>query len=220
MAPIYAATFEAGNVTGTDGFSTSGPTSPTIDTTSKIKGANSARFNAASAVNIQANITGLSLSEAWVSFYMVWNSLVTASVRLLNCTDSASRGDLRPISGGKIELRNGSTLIGTSATTFVAGTLYRIGFHEKQGSTASSTDGVLELYIAQGDADFGAPEVTSSTQVTTNNAITQFSFGNTNSTATAVDFWIDDIRIDNAQFASPSIEWLHMIDPAFALKVQ
>ncbi|MFN8505603.1 RHS repeat-associated core domain-containing protein [Kouleothrix sp.] len=102
-----------------------------------------------------------------------------------------------PTSSGTLQLKSGSTTLGTSAA-LSANTLYRIGIHQKKGTGA---DGVLEAFLAVGDAAFGAAFASSASQTFTSQA-SKLVVGATNSNA--VDATFDDIRLDSAAMPGPS----------------
>jgi hypothetical protein len=106
-------------------------------------------------------------------------------------------GNLQLTSSGALQLRNGSTQIGSNSATLSVGTLYRIGIHQKKGAGGNA---VLEAYLAVGSAAFGSPFASSTTGSFTTQA-TQFRLGAT--TATAVDIVVDDIRLDTAAMPAP-----------------
>ena len=99
-------------------------------------------------------------------------------------------------SNGTLTLKDGSTTIGSSAA-LSTNTLYRIGVRQASGSGT----GVLQAYVATGDAAFGTAFASSTTE-TISNPAAEVRIGATNSSA--VDLTVDDIRLDSAAMPGPS----------------
>jgi hypothetical protein len=68
--------------------------------------------------------------------------------------------------------------------------VYRIGLHQKRGS---GSDAVLETYLDEGDAPFGAPFASSSTETLTT-PVKRVEVGATN--GITLDAAFDDIAVD------------------------
>lgn len=100
---------------------------------------------------------------------------------------------------GKITLRSSTTSLGASSTALTAGTVYRIGIHQKKGT---GSNGVLEGFLATGDAAFAAPFATNSAQTFTTQADSVQIGSSTGTVATAT---FDDIRLDTGAMPGPSI---------------
>ncbi|MCC6746719.1 MAG: hypothetical protein IT371_03615 [Deltaproteobacteria bacterium] len=93
--------------------------------------------------------------DLYVTFTMRLEELPPGTTRFLNVSASGSSlGNLQLRSSGKIVLRLSSDTVGYEVGPLVVGTLYRLGLHQRAGS---GKDGVLEAYLAVGDAPFGAP---------------------------------------------------------------
>ena len=189
-------TFEAGSLTGTSGFgSTSGTV--TLETASPIKGADSMTINGANSIGTQAYTA---TDEIFISLYVRLPAIPTSQVRVIRITDGGtSVGAITLDTTGKITLRSSTTSLGASSTALTAGTVYRIGIHQKKGT---GSNGVLEGFLATGDAAFAAPFATNSAQTFTTQADSVQIGSSTGTVATAT---FDDIRLDTGAMPGPSI---------------
>jgi hypothetical protein len=189
-------TFEAGSLTGTSGFgSTSGTV--TLETASPIKGADSMTINGANSIGTQAYTA---TDEIFISLYVRLPAIPTGQVRVIRITDGGtSVGAITLETTGKITLRSSTTSLGASSTALTAGTVYRIGIHQKKGT---GSNGVLEGFLATGDAAFAAPFATNSVQIFTTQADSVQIGSSTGTVATAT---FDDIRLDTGAMPGPSI---------------
>ena len=188
MTTLFTTTLESA-ITGTNGFSSLVGSYPTLDTSAALKGAQSAYWP--NVTSGYGRLTpGAAQSTVYVSFYLKLDS--ASAARFWRCEDSAGATaiNLQLTTGGALRLRNGSTVIGTAATTIAVGTLYRIGVKVvASGTPGVSADGVAELYVATGDTAFGAAQVSSSAQVL--NTVAKIDIGATNSTL--FEARVDDI---------------------------
>jgi hypothetical protein len=183
-------TFENGSLTDASTGADAVVGTAALESTSALAGSFAATINTTSGY-LREDIAAS--SELFVSFVLRPNALTGANARIaLISNGSTSVGNLYLSSSGALQLRNGSTVIGSSSAPLVAGTLYRVGLHQKQGTGG---DALLEAYVAVGDAPFGAPFAFSASQSFTSQA-TRFSLGATNSNA--VNLTVDDIRLDTA----------------------
>src|SRR6266545_4557223 len=73
---------------------------------------------------------------------------------------SSTVGSLYLNSSGTLTLKNNGATIGSASAALSAGTLYRIGIRQSSGSG----NGVLQAYLATGDAAFGSPFASSSAE--------------------------------------------------------
>jgi RHS repeat-associated protein len=190
-------TFEGGSLldstTGVD--STSGTVN--LETSAPLKGSYSATIPNNSTGYLTENFTGV--DELFVSFYVKPASFPASSARIAQIQNSGTTvGTIYLTSAGILQLKNGTTTIGSAGTALTAGTVYRIGLHQALGS---GSDGVLEAFVATGDAAFGTPFASSATQTFTTQA-SKFVFGATNSNAVNATF--DDILLDSAAMPGPS----------------
>jgi len=99
---------------------------------------------------------------------------------------------------GALQLRNGTTSIGSQTAPLAVGTVYRIGIHQKSGTGG---DAILEGYLAVGDAPFGAPFAVTTTGPWTTLA-SKLQVGTT--TSTALDGIFDDIKLDTGAMPVPN----------------
>lgn len=203
MTTLFTTTLETA-LTGTNGFSSVGASAPTLDTASTIKGAQCARWNAATS-GVGTLQPAADQSTVYFSFYIKINAHVAAP-RFVRAVDNAGVTSINLVINNtgtpSVKLRNGSTTIGTSATQLAAGTIYRIGIKIVKNSGVGVADGIAELYIATGDTAFGAAQVSNNTQII-DNQIDKIEVGPTN--GVAIDCWMDDlIWSDSAMPAASS----------------
>jgi hypothetical protein len=107
-------------------------------------------------------------------------------------------GNIVLTTAGKLRLRNGSTNIGLDTAVLTLGATYRVALHQKKGT---GTNALLEAYLSS-DGTFTAPFAASAGETFTS-AATRFQIGATSSTAVAIT--VDDITLDTAAFAAPSL---------------
>lgn len=190
MTTLFTTTLETA-LTGTNGFSSVGA-NPTLDTASTIKGAQCARWTAATS-GVGTLQPASDQNAVYFSLYFKANSY-PAAPRFMRAVDSAGVTSINLVinstSTPSVKLRNGTTTIGTSATQLTAGTIYRIGVKIVKNSGVGVADGVAELFIAVGDTAFGAAAAASSAQVL-DNPIDKIEVGPTN--GVAIDAWMDDL---------------------------
>lgn len=206
MTRLKDLTFESGATTGSDAF-TSVTGSPTIDTSGKIKGPNSFRCNWAAASNVYGRCDFTASSPMYVSFYLVLGAAPAATFRLLNGQNSVSQFDVRLTATPTIQFRNGGSTLYTSPT-LSTNTIYRFGIYYKCETTQGvTTDGVMEVYSASGDDDFGAYKARNGaiTMATSNAGLSRIDFGMSNAASASGDLYFDDIRIDDAIMPGASL---------------
>jgi hypothetical protein len=184
-------TFESGaliNATmGVD--STSG--SVTLNSSTPLKGSYSASLTNASSSSLQENFTAA--DDVYVSFALRIDALPSTSARIAFLSNAGTTiGNIQLMPDGKLQLRNGSTTIGTSTAALSTGTTYRVAIHQKKGAGGNA---VLEAYLANDGAAFGSPFAASAAGTWTTPA-DRLRFGATSGGALTVTF--DDISIDTA----------------------
>jgi hypothetical protein len=182
-------TFENGSLTDPSSGADAIVGTVSLQQSTPLKGLSSASIPNVSSGYLREDFTGT--DELFVSFYMRVTSFPATARLALISNGGTSTGSIYLNSNRTLTLRNGGSVIGASSPALTAGTLYRIGLHQKKGSGG---DAVLEAFVASGDAAFGAPFASSATQSFTTQA-TRFSLGATNSNA--VDVTVDDIRLDS-----------------------
>jgi hypothetical protein len=190
-------TFEAASLTGTSGFgSTTGTV--TLETGSPLKGADSMTIATGTSYGTQSYTA---TDEIFISLYVRIGAIPAGQVRLLRIASGSTTLGVITLekTTGAITLRNGTTAVGVASAPLTPGTLYRIGFHQKKGA---GSDAVLEGFIATGDAAFGAPFASSSTQTLTTQT-DSVQIGAT--TGTAGNMTLDDIRLDTGSMPGPSV---------------
>lgn len=204
MTRLKDATFEGASLTGTNGF-TSTTGSPTLDSTSKVRGTYSARTNWASATNMNGTISGLNEPEIWFSFYIYVAALpTTGAPRVVTVSNGSTQFNITLNSSGVLTARLNTSNQAPSIGTVSLNTAYRVGVHLKVSTAAGNSDGVMDVYFATGDAAFGSPILTTSSVLmnTTNANFSSITFGMNNGVATTGDVYWDSIRIDNVSMPS------------------
>ena len=195
LARVKDITFEAGSLTGSSGFGSITGT-PSLETASPLKGADSMTISTGTSYGTQ---TYTATDEIFLSLYIRLAAIPSAQVRVVRITDAGtSVGALTLETTGKLTLRNGSTSLGATTAALTPGTLYRIGIHQKRGT---GSNGMLEGFVATGDANFGAAFASSGTQTFTTQA-DSVQIGAT--TGTAGSFTVDDVRLDTGAMPGPS----------------
>jgi hypothetical protein len=194
--------FEGGSLTGADGADKV-LGGPTLDTTSQITGQGSARFAGVANSYLSTQITAA--DDLNVAFNLKLNALPTNDVRLLLVTTVFSTtGTLLIRSNGTICLKYGNYWAGgalansCTTTPLALNTIYRLGLHQIRGTGA---DGILEGFIAVGNAPFGAPFVRNTTGTWTFRA-DRVDIGTT--TNVPFDAWMDDIKLDGGILTVPA----------------
>jgi len=197
-APIKTITFESGSLldasTGVD--STSGTVN--LETTAPPKGSFAATIANNATGFLTENFSGV--DDFYVSFYLKPASFPAGARIALIQNSGTTVGNLVLTSSGTLQLRNGSTTIGSASAALSANTLYRVGLHQRTGTGG---DGLLEAFVASGDGAFGTPFASSSTQSFTSQA-SKFMFGATNPNAVNATF--DDIKLDSVAMPGPSVD--------------
>jgi hypothetical protein len=184
-------TFENGAlVHATSGVdSTSG--SVALETSAPLKGSYSTTLVNVTSAYLQDGFTAA--DDVYVSFALRVNALPTSSARIILLSNNGtSVGNIQLMPDGKLQLRNGSTTIGTTIGALNLGTIYRVGIHQRNGSGSNA---VLEAYLANDGTSFGAPFATNASGTWTTPA-DRVRFGATAGGALSATF--DDIKIDTA----------------------
>lgn len=205
MAQLGAArTFEAGTLTGTDAFDAMTGTELSVTTSAPLKGTRSvlSTWVAGSSYGTFNATTFTASGKATLYGYLYLNvsALPSAEQRLvLGLNGTTNLLQIAIMSTGALQLYSGATVVGTSATgTLATGTTYRVGWRYTAGT---GTNGVVELYLATGDAAFGAALLSTSAGAMTL-AVTDLRVGMT--TAIALAGKLDQIALDDATMPAPS----------------
>jgi Fn3 associated/Chitobiase/beta-hexosaminidase C-terminal domain len=174
-----------------------------LETANPIKGAYSERIPNVGNSYLDKRFQGA--TDVSTSFYMRLNAMPTTDARIaLLSGQLQNQGNLLIRPNGTLCVRNNNAWIGgtpaNSCTTapLTVGTTYRIKLRQTVGTGG---DGVLEGYLATGDAPFGAPFVRSPTQDVALGA-DKLSIGTT--TITVLDAVFDDITIDGSLVDKPA----------------
>jgi unsaturated chondroitin disaccharide hydrolase len=193
-APIKAITFESNSLTGPNGADSVAGSGASLETSAPLKDRASARVQGTA--YLQQGFTGV--DDFYVSLYLKLSATPASSARVIRIVNAGTTvGNLLLTSNRTLQLRNGSSTIGSSSPALTLETVYRIGLHQKK---SSANNAVLEAFFAQGDADFIAPfaALTSGTWTT---QASQIQFGATNGNAISAVF--DDVGLDAAVMPGP-----------------
>jgi RHS repeat-associated protein len=194
---IKSITFEAGSLTDATSGADSTVGSVLLEQSSPLKESYAARVNNTAATYVNEDVTAT--DEIDVSVYVRLTALPSANAEVLTIRNgSTTVGNLQLTTAGALRLRNGTTTIGADSAPLSLNTLYRVGLRQRK-STASN--GILQAYLASGDAAFGSTFAQSTTQTFTTQ-VTQVQVGAT--TATAVNLTLDDLQLDTAALPGPS----------------
>jgi YD repeat-containing protein len=193
-------TFEGGSLTdpATGVESTSGTVN--LDSSTAIKGVYAARIP--NIANSYLRQSFVAVDDLYVAFYLrVDAGPTTPEARIVYLVDTAGTtiGNIRLTNALKLRLKNNSTTIGADSAPLTLGTLYRIELRQKKGS---GSNGILELYLVQDDAAFGAPVATLTTG-TWMTRVNRIFLGATGSDAVSV--LLDDISLDSAAMPGPTV---------------
>ena len=170
-----------------------------LDNASVMKGIFSAHIPNYGATYLEQNFTGV--NDLYLSFYLKLNGLPTSSTRMFLISNAGTTvGNIYLMPDGSLRLRNGSSTIGSNSAPLALNTLYRVGIHQKLGSGANA---VLEAFLAVGDDVFSSPfaRLTNGTWTTLADRVR---LGSTTSSATGMDIFTDDIRLDAFKMPDPS----------------
>lgn len=194
---LAAVTTESGNLTGaTDAWNEVTDTSITLDNTRRIKGVYSTKWTASTMGTARRTVSPV--PDLFFSFYVYLAQQVTQEFRFVQVSnDGTTQGSLHFRASGALQLsRFNGGFLGVASPVLAANTLYRVGFRQKAGTGAN---GVLEWYLAVGDAPFTTPIASVTTDTNTLATATQrVAIGFTSTGATLpLTFWIDNLRIDS-----------------------
>ncbi len=195
--PIKTMTFENASltdpVTGADSI-----TGALVrETASPILGAGSVRVPNLSSGYLQETFTAA--ADAYVAFDLRLAARPTGTVRIVFLSDQGTTvGNIQLLSTGSLRLRSGSTTVGSDSTPLVAGTVYRVGLHQRRGT---GSNGLLEAFLAPSGTAFGSPFASLATGTWTTSA-DRLRLGAT--AGSAVDLTADDIALDGGAMPGPS----------------
>jgi hypothetical protein len=190
-------TFEGGSLTdpGTGADRVIGTVS--LESSAPIKGVYSAVVPNASNAYLEENFTAA--DDLFVSLYVRVNALPTSDNRILQISNAGvTVGNVYLRVNGSLRLRVGSTTIGADTAPLAVGQVYRIGIHQKTGTSGNA---VLEAFVAVGDAAFAAP-FASTTTGTWTTAADRLRVGAT--VAVPVNLAVDDLRLNGAVMPPPT----------------
>jgi PKD repeat protein len=190
-------TFENGSLTDpTNGADSTSGTVTLVTGGQQLKGTYSAQIPNTASSYLQENFTAA--DDIYVSFYLRVSTLPGSSVRIAMFSNAGTTvGSIQLMSDGRLQLRNGSTTIGSSSTALAVNTIYHIGLHQKKGAGGNA---ILQAYLAANGDPFGAPFATTATGTWTTPA-DRLRVGATAANAIAATF--DDINLDTAGLPFP-----------------
>ena len=193
---IKEITFEDGSLTHPTSGADRVVGTVTLESATPLKGRYAARVPGTGSSYLDESFTAV--DDLFVSFYLQLPTALANNVRIVRITNAGTTmGHIKLLQTGKLELRNGSTSIGVSATALSPGTLYRIGLHQKKGSGSNA---VLEGFLAVGDEAFGAPFAATTTGTWTTRA-DRLEVGA--SSLDVLDAVFDDIKLDSGAMPPP-----------------
>lgn len=197
MTRLKDITFEGGTLTGTDGADSSSGTGIAVTSTNPLKGGYSADVTGINSY-VQEDFTGVTTLIA--SFYLKVKALPGSTISFFQPRSGGGAA------GGSVRLRTtGLALFNTAAaqvgSTYVlnAGDIVRVGFRHTVGTGAN---GILEMFVALNDDEFGAAYASTTTDTNTAN-IDRIRCGAVGGTLPEIVF--DDLRLDDAAMPGPSI---------------
>jgi RHS repeat-associated protein len=190
-------TFEAGSLVNNTSGADLQSSTVLLNNQQSMKEFYDARFNIGTSDNyLREDMTAT--DELYVTLYLKIHQLPTGTSRIVLLRNSGtSVGNLALTSSGTLQLRNGTSVIGTSAALSL-NTIYRIGIRQKKGTGAN---GILQAVLTTGDTAFGTPFAQSTTQTFTSQ-VNEVRVGNTGAPWSSLS--MDDIALDTAGFAEPS----------------
>lgn len=195
-------TFEAGSLTGADAFDAVFGTGLAVVADGVLRGSNLVDVPNLAATNhgSVSTMLGAGVGQVHVSKYVVLDAASNAArvVRLVGA--GGTIGSLVFNFNRTVQLQDGTSTVGSSATALTLGTVYRLGLRYVKGTGANA---VLEGYLAVGDDEFGAPFASTTTSTRTDD-VTEVQFGPTN--ANAADYRFDEIVVDTEALPGPTVE--------------
>jgi len=191
--------------TGAD-LTTPTPSTLVLTTTGALKGGYSVSVPNIANSFLREDFTAA--NEIYVTLYLRLDAVPTSSTRIVqisNVTNGVSTtiSELQVLTSRKLRIRNNGTMVGLDSAALTVGKLYRVGIHQKATSTNTS---ILEAFLASGDDQFASAFAANST-LTISLATTRVNVGATTS-SNVIAITVDDIAIDTAALAQPSVNGL------------
>ena len=215
MARLGAArTFEAGTLTGAGAFDSVVGTELSVTSRDTLQGARAVRTTWAVGTSYgafgSATFTTNGVGTLYGSLYLNLSAIPSAEQRLVLARNSTTTVmQIAITAAGALRLYSGVTLIGTSLNaTLSSGVTYRLGWRYTAGTGAN---GIVELYLATGEAAFGAALLSTATGAMTL-AVTELRVGMT--TSVALSATLDHIVLDNAVMPTPAVLRVLYLSPS------
>jgi hypothetical protein len=201
MARIKDITFESGSLTGTNGADSAVGTGISATSTSPLKGSWSALVNPVAATGYsQEDFTAV--DTVYMSFYLLIGSNPDANFSVAQFRNQAAGtngASIRIKTNGNLVLLDASNNAVGADYVLSASTTYRVGLRYTKGTGANST---IEMFVAVGDAAFGAADRSS----TTSGGTIQIDRARVGATSTVtVTLRSDNIRIDDASMPTDDV---------------
>lgn len=193
MAPIKNIILESGSLTGTDGFDSIVGSNITLGAPI-LKGFYTASVSVTAALSSYGQEDFTATNNVYMSVYVRVSAVSTSNFIFCDIRDAGGNTlvRVRITSTGAFRLEVGGATVGTDFAATI-GTMYRIGLVYNKGTGANA---VGQMFVAVGDAAFGAAHASTSSSALTAQA-TRIRCGVTSSGA-IVDLVFDNLRIDDA----------------------
>ncbi len=194
--PLHAMTFEDGQLV----HPVSGATKIVGPVTLKSNGLLKGQYAAETTGNGYLEQKLTATSDLYASFYFTVDGLPSNNLRLIQLSSNgATVGNVVLRTDGSLRLRADAAGIGADSAPLTIGQVYRLGLRQRAGS---GSNGVLEAYVAEGDAPFGAPFAVTATGYWTA-PTDRVRLGITANSYT-LRVVVDDLRLNGAIMPAPS----------------
>jgi hypothetical protein len=194
--PLHAMTFEDGQLVhpGSGATKIVGPV--TLRTDGPVKGQYAAETTANGYLEQKIAAT----PDLYASFYVTIDGLPSNNLRVIQLSSNgATVGNIVIRTDGRLRLRVDAAGIGADSAPLVPGQVYRIGLRQRAGT---GSNGILEAYVAEGDAPFVAPFAATTTGDWT--APTDRVRLGTTASSFPVRVVVDDLQLNGAVMPPPS----------------
>lgn len=194
-APIKLITFEGGSLTGPSGADSVSGSGATLLTSAPLKGAASARVQGTA--YLQQGFSAV--DDFYASFYLQLLAAPASSARIARISNAGTTvGNLVLATSRALQLRNGSSSVGSPSAALGLAVIYRVGLHQRRGAGGNA---ILEAFLAEGDAPFPAAPFARIANGTWTTQANQLQLGATN--GHAIDAVFDDLALDAAAMPGP-----------------
>jgi YD repeat-containing protein len=202
---IKTMTFEGASLTdAATGSTTTFPVPSTLvlTTTGALKGGYS--VSVPNIANSYLREDFAAANEIYVTLYLRVDALPSSNTRIVQISNgSTTISELQVLTTRKLRIRNNGANVGLDSAALEVGKLYRVGIHQKTTGTNTS---ILEAFLASDDGQFTNAFAGSST-LTISAMASRVNVGAT-TTSNVIAITVDDIAIDTASLAQPSVNSL------------